>query len=175
MNSSPYPGPRRSSRAFPSASNRPPRRRHASLRSSALGASPDRDRVGASLRYPLPVLSSVNSRPSIVATSPLCFQQLPRCSSRNSFAFNSLHCCRGVCPPPRSNPLLAHSPNPFRMNTCKSVSKQRTLSTFRMNTYEKTRGGGLLWLASYPRRIAVLMSIATKDLKYHVATTRSCE
>ena len=28
------------------------------------------------------------------------------------------------------------------MNTCKSVSKQKTLTTFRMNTYEK-RGGGV--------------------------------
>src|SRR5258706_10229348 len=28
------------------------------------------------------------------------------------------------------------------MNTCKSVSKQRTLSSFRMNTCEKTGGGG---------------------------------
>jgi hypothetical protein len=32
----------------------------------------------------------------------------------------------------------------FRMNTCKSVSKQRTLSTSRMNTYAKTGGGGLI-------------------------------
>src|ERR1700730_5570800 len=38
-------------------------------------------------------------------------------------------------------PLL----NPFRINTCKSVSKQRTLTTFRMNTYEKPRGGGPLF------------------------------
>jgi hypothetical protein len=30
----------------------------------------------------------------------------------------------------------------FRMNTCKSVSKQRTLTPFRMNTYEKHRGEG---------------------------------
>src|SRR6266403_3658939 len=30
----------------------------------------------------------------------------------------------------------------FRMNTCESVSKQRTLSTSRMNTYAKTGGGG---------------------------------
>jgi hypothetical protein len=30
----------------------------------------------------------------------------------------------------------------FRMNTCKSVSKQRTLSPFGMNTYEKSRGEG---------------------------------
>src|SRR5882762_11304637 len=30
----------------------------------------------------------------------------------------------------------------FRMNTCKSVSKQRTLSPFRMNTCEKPGGKG---------------------------------
>jgi len=30
----------------------------------------------------------------------------------------------------------------FRMNTCESVSKQRTLSTSGMNTYAKTGGGG---------------------------------
>jgi hypothetical protein len=28
----------------------------------------------------------------------------------------------------------------LRMNTCKSVSKQRTLTVFRMNTYAKPRG-----------------------------------
>jgi hypothetical protein len=27
--------------------------------------------------------------------------------------------------------------SPFKINTCKSVSKQRTLTIFRMNTYEK--------------------------------------
>src|SRR3989454_11237895 len=32
--------------------------------------------------------------------------------------------------------------NPFRINTCKSVSKQTTLSTFRINSYEKTGGWG---------------------------------
>ncbi len=31
--------------------------------------------------------------------------------------------------------------SPFRMNTSKSVSKQRTLSIFRMNTYEKQGRG----------------------------------
>ena len=35
-----------------------------------------------------------------------------------------------------------HVHNSFRMNTCKSVSKQRALSPFRMNTYEKRGGGG---------------------------------
>ena len=33
------------------------------------------------------------------------------------------------------------SVSPFRMNTCKSVSKQRTLTKCRMNTYAKPRGG----------------------------------
>ncbi len=49
--------------------------------------------------------------------------------------------------------------NPFRINTCKSVSKQMTLSVFRMNTYEKTGGRGALRLTKviplnglYPQR-----------------------
>ena len=37
--------------------------------------------------------------------------------------------------------ILVH-PKSFRINTCKSVSKQTTLSPFRINTYEKTRGRG---------------------------------
>src|SRR5258708_31962935 len=36
-----------------------------------------------------------------------------------------------------------HASKPFRMNTCESVSKQRTLTTFRMNTYAK-QGRGIL-------------------------------
>jgi hypothetical protein len=32
--------------------------------------------------------------------------------------------------------------SPFRINTCKSVSKQTTLSSFRITTYEKPREGG---------------------------------
>src|SRR6266851_3441932 len=35
-----------------------------------------------------------------------------------------------------------HANKPFRMNTCESVSKQRTLTAFRINTYEKQGGGG---------------------------------
>ena len=41
----------------------------------------------------------------------------------------------------------------FRMNTCKSVSKQRTLTPSRMNTCEKTGGRGLLLLTSRPSRV----------------------
>ena len=41
-------------------------------------------------------------------------------------------------------------PMSFRMNTCKSVSKQMTLTPFRMNTYEKHRGEGVLLLTRFP-------------------------
>jgi hypothetical protein len=40
----------------------------------------------------------------------------------------------------------------FRMNTCKSVSKQRTLSPSRMNTYAKTGGRGVLLLTASAKR-----------------------
>jgi hypothetical protein len=40
----------------------------------------------------------------------------------------------------------------FRMNTCKSVSKQKTSSAFRMNTYAKTQGGGVLLLTKFPAK-----------------------
>src|SRR5258708_21500359 len=68
--------------------------------------------------------------------------------SRKSFRCNSYANTldRGVTPPLKSfSPLATHnSPltlTPFRINTCKSVSKQRTLTCFRINTYEKTGGG----------------------------------
>src|SRR5713101_2934697 len=41
-----------------------------------------------------------------------------------------------------------HANKPFRMNTCKSVSKQRTLTPFRINTYEKHRGRGVVPLGT---------------------------
>ena len=49
----------------------------------------------------------------------------------------------------------------FRINTCKTVTKQRALSTFRMNTYAKQGGGGarLLWLrpaSPYPAAPPIL-------------------
>src|SRR6266481_908804 len=40
----------------------------------------------------------------------------------------------------------------FRINTCKTVSKQTTLTFFRMNTYEKHRGVGVLLLTRHPRK-----------------------
>jgi hypothetical protein len=53
----------------------------------------------------------------------------------------------------RSNfPTCQRSSNSFRMNTCKSVSKQTTLTHFRMNTYEKSRGWGVLLLTRNPKK-----------------------
>src|SRR6267143_6198506 len=47
----------------------------------------------------------------------------------------------------------------FRINTCKSVSKQRTLTTFRINTCEKQGGGGVeLYTVSRPASPACLES-----------------
>src|SRR6266404_2230695 len=59
----------------------------------------------------------------------------------------------------------------FRINTyetsrkcCKQMT-YRISKPFRCNTYK--RQGGVLWLTSYPTRIAVLRSIATKDPPSH--------
>ena len=146
MNRSPYPALRRVSKTFSRTSSRPPRRH-----------SP--------LRYPLPSFSTSNCRSKSPTRSepsnrPLSFHALTNCSFRNFFVFKFIQNDGGVYPPPilnrtrRPNPFCALSdpsdkntlgvctPNPFRMNTCKSVSKQRSLTPFRMNTYEKHRGGG---------------------------------
>src|SRR5260370_25073734 len=44
--------------------------------------------------------------------------------------------------------------SPFRMNTSKSVSKQRTLSCFRMNTYEEQGEGEEFPNSNFPPRFA---------------------
>jgi len=52
----------------------------------------------------LPILELVIRHSSLATASanlPLCFQSVARCSSRNSFLFTLLHCCRAwVCPSP---------------------------------------------------------------------------
>jgi hypothetical protein len=70
--------------------------------------------------------------------------------SRNSFPCHSCANTRdGGAPLPKFFSPLAnrHSPlqflNTFRINTCKSESKQRTSSPFRINTYEKLGGGAV--------------------------------
>ncbi len=41
-----------------------------------------------------------------------------------------------------------YPPNLFRINTCKSLSKQAALTLFRSHTYEKQGGRGVLWLTN---------------------------
>jgi hypothetical protein len=52
----------------------------------------------------------------------------------------------GIPPGDRAHPLFPRSvraaASTFKINTSKSVSKQATLTPFRMNTYEKPRGRG---------------------------------
>src|SRR5213593_2043509 len=58
-------------------------------------------------------------------------------NSLNPFRMNACH----------GRPPLAQfwcNVSPFRINTCKSASKQTTLSMFRINTYEKTGWWGAL-------------------------------
>src|SRR6266481_7099488 len=43
------------------------------------------------------------------------------------------------------------APKSFRINTCKSLSKQTTLTIFRMIDLQKTGGGGLLLLTRDPK------------------------
>jgi hypothetical protein len=59
--------------------------------------------------------------------------------------------CRFSCP---ITPI-SRLHNPFKMNTCKSVSNQTTLTTFRMNTYEKHRGWGAVMVNQLPSEFDV--------------------
>ena len=66
----------------------------------------------------------------------LCFHNYLRCP----LLFSATHKFQVFRPSQRAKCRLAITT--FRMNTCKSVSKQRTLTPFRMNTYAKTGGRG---------------------------------
>jgi hypothetical protein len=57
---------------------------------------------------------------------------------------------------PRATDFHARVTYSFRINTCKSVSKQTTLNPFRMNTYEKTGGRGPTIQNFIPEAKAVL-------------------
>src|SRR6266851_7963483 len=72
----------------------------------------------------------------------------------------------------------------FRINTCKSVSKQRTLTTFRMNTYKKQGEGGRgtpanRWFsnsgdARHLRHVAPLSPVPSFDCAYF-PSPRGCD
>jgi hypothetical protein len=85
--------------------------------------------------------ASLSSLCALSSTRFLCFQHLAASFQKTPgwglprFQFQ---------PPTAHYPLLTtHFPlSTFRMNTCESVSKQRTLTIFRMNTYVKRGEGG---------------------------------
>src|SRR5258708_30409117 len=52
-------------------------------------------------------------------------------------------------------------------STLTEVLILKSFKFFRMNTYEKHRGEGVLLLTRFPMRESVLRSIATKDLSTH--------
>jgi hypothetical protein len=58
---------------------------------------------------------------------------------------------------PSFGTIFVHS-KPFRINSCKSVSKQMTSTPFRINTYEKTRGWGRGAIACRKRLICSNLS-----------------
>src|SRR5260370_4949339 len=65
--------------------------------------------------------------------------------------------------------------SPFRMNTCKSVSKQTTLSRFRMNTYEKTGGRGRVHFPLLTQKnegSAIHHNLLTSLLPYYILQKR---
>jgi hypothetical protein len=121
--------------------------------------------------------------------------------SRKSFACHSYANTPdgGVTPPPKFfSPLVyperllrrakRHSPlalTPFRINTCKSVSKQTTLTLSRINTYKKTGEGGtrlfrvssvqppVSSLQNHMRHVAPLSPMASVDCAYFLSP-RGC-
>ena len=110
--------------------------------------------------------SGPNSRPvnllqalsSLCAAPVLCFQQLAASFPKTPGWGVPLRNLRDLCASPSGRRVSALSfvfalvrsswrflcppLSTFRMNTCKSVSKQSTLTTFRMNTYAKQGEGG---------------------------------
>src|ERR1700674_1386274 len=83
---------------------------------------------------------------------------LLRCAPTETLLFLCPSCRYGVClsqrggytplPPTDRGTRVSYS---FRINTCKSVSKQTTLTPFRMNTYEKKGGGWGVSISSTPQ------------------------
>ena len=120
------------SRAFPGLSNRP------LLRYTSLPAQAG-PRSSASVQYPSPSPSTPNTQSA--CSVPFLFNHL-QTPNLHLLCFQKNTNCQGVYSRLPSYPPRARSHNSFRMNTCKSVSKQTTLSIFRMNTYEKTGGRG---------------------------------
>jgi hypothetical protein len=94
----------------------------------------------------LPHPSKSKSRPVILLRT-LCRLQTSQvlCNQANPHSFaKTPGWGEGLFSRYRSTDAKRHPSKPFRINTCKSVSKQRTLTTFRMNTYAKQGEGGVI-------------------------------
>ena len=132
--------------------------RHASLnRHSPLPMPPRKSSVDYQLSAEPSVISSrASEAQKRLSLSPFA-AALTHSASRKSFPCHSYANTRDGCAtPPKisSPPLYLMALNPFRINTCESVSKQRTLSTFKINTCKKQGGGVLPILATrYSRPI----------------------
>src|ERR1700676_5581322 len=100
------------------------------------------------------VVYQLSAQPSVIpsrapeaqkrlSVSPLA-ATLTHSASRKSFTCHSYANTRDGCAtPPKSSSPVIHLMvlTLFRINTCESVSKQRTLTTFKINTCEKQGGG----------------------------------
>ena len=95
---------------------------------------------------------TLKSRPNGITNLPALFKP-PSCNLANVILAEPLNLSSTPRPPCsdlhalRVKPFLAfagrHAPlTAFRINTCKSVSKQTTLTPFRITTYAKPRGRG---------------------------------
>ncbi len=81
-------------------------------------------------------------RPAPSATSPDLPSPLPRCDFQMCAPHPGCTCGTFRRCDLQTRPFSYHHRNLFRINTCKSVSKQTTLTSFGMNTYKKHRGEG---------------------------------
>ncbi len=126
------------------------------------------------------------SAPPNLSTCPQCASIASAISTFRTLSKN----CRAVSESPpkffrsRSSDAKCQASKPFRMNTCESVSKQRTLTTFRMNTYEKQGEGGPAFrvssvqppvssLQNHMRHVAPLSPVASVDCAYFLSP-REC-
>src|SRR5260370_4333161 len=74
---------------------------------------------------------------------------LPLCSSSKTPNISPPQCFTSApASPVVSRDLATVRRNPFRMTTCKSVTKQITITPFRINTYTKTGGRGVILLTN---------------------------
>ena len=119
------------------SSRRPP-----SIHVSTIGRDPRRLTLLQTLRRRHNVNSfAIKQIHNLFAKHPewgyLCDNSAPSAPQRYHFAV-----LLGEPTHPFSRRSVCAPLSTFRINTCKSVSKQRTLTPFRMNSCEKPRGGG---------------------------------